>query len=118
VGLKGIGPVYASRIIKYRQLLGGYATTSQILEVYGLPNETFLAVKDYLMVDPNDIDKFNLNVSTFERMLKHPYIGKYKAQLIEKLRKSLKGTINKNDLIENNIFSETEIERLLPYLMF
>ena len=42
LGLKGIGPVFASRILKYRNLLGGFYSVSQLLEVYGFPEETYL----------------------------------------------------------------------------
>src|SRR5665648_1161064 len=35
VTLSGIGPVLSARIIKYRRLLGGFATTEQLKEVYG-----------------------------------------------------------------------------------
>ena len=36
IEIKGIGPVFAKRIIEYRELLGGYYDKHQLLEVYGL----------------------------------------------------------------------------------
>ena len=45
ITLSGIGPVFASRIIKYRNLLGGFYKKEQLLEVYNLKNETYLKVK-------------------------------------------------------------------------
>ena len=35
MALKGIGPVFSVRIVKYRELLGGYYETAQLQEVYG-----------------------------------------------------------------------------------
>ena len=37
VKLSGIGSVYAARILKYRELLGGYYLKKQLLEVYNMP---------------------------------------------------------------------------------
>ncbi len=37
--LPGIGPVLSSRIIKYRNLIGGYVSVDQLKEVYGLPKK-------------------------------------------------------------------------------
>src|SRR5665647_1059817 len=34
--IPGIGPVFASRIIRYRTLLGGYYAVDQLREVYGM----------------------------------------------------------------------------------
>lgn len=39
IKIKGIGPVFASRIMKYRDLLGGYVSISQLQEVYGIDSD-------------------------------------------------------------------------------
>jgi len=39
--LYGIGPSFAKRIIKYRNLLGGFYSKNQLLEVYGFDQEKF-----------------------------------------------------------------------------
>jgi len=41
VTLPGIGPVLSMRIIRYRNLLGGFWSVNQLKEIYGLPEETF-----------------------------------------------------------------------------
>ena len=64
--LRGIGAVYASRIIKYRNLLGGYYDKSQILEVYGITKETYSLFCD-------DIVKIPVNTASFKEILRHPY---------------------------------------------
>lgn len=43
--LPGIGPAFASRIIKYRTLLGGYLKVEQLKEVYGMSEETYERIK-------------------------------------------------------------------------
>ena len=76
VKLPGIGSVYAIRIIKYRELLGGYYSKKQLLEVYNLPEETFLNIEKYISVDSLLISKIRINFTEFKDLLRHPYLNK------------------------------------------
>lgn len=71
--LHGIGAVYASRIIKYRNLLGGYYDKSQILEVYGITKETYSLFCDDISASADDIVKIPVNTASFKEILRHPY---------------------------------------------
>ena len=71
--LRGIGAVYASRIIKYRNLLGGYYDKSQILEVYGITKETYSLFCDDIVASADDIVKIPVNTASFKEILRHPY---------------------------------------------
>ena len=71
--LRGIGAVYASRIIKYRNLLGGYYDKSQILEVYGITKETYSLFCDDIAASADDIVKIPVNTASFKEILRHPY---------------------------------------------
>mgnify|MGYP002858062920 CR=1 FL=1 len=71
--LRGIGAVYASRIIKYRDLLGGYYDKSQILEVYGITRETYSLFCDDITASPDNIVKIPVNTASFKEILHHPY---------------------------------------------
>jgi competence protein ComEA len=75
--LPGIGPVFASRICKFREYLGGFYSVDQLLQVYNLPEETFQAVKPLLTVDILQIQAININFCTVDELKKHPYC-KYK----------------------------------------
>lgn len=46
ISLKGIGPTFASRIIKYRNKLGGFIYKEQLKEVYGLDS---IALKEIII---------------------------------------------------------------------
>ncbi|NOY96467.1 MAG: helix-hairpin-helix domain-containing protein [Chlorobi bacterium] len=76
LGLKGIGPVFASRIIRYRSLLGGFYHKRQLLEVYNLSRETYLDIEKYLSVDSTLIVKLHLNFADARKLAKHPYLSK------------------------------------------
>ena len=59
--LPGLGPVLSARIIRYRNLLGGFASVNQLREVYGLSEETYELISGMLTADSADISKININ---------------------------------------------------------
>jgi DNA uptake protein ComE-like DNA-binding protein len=82
VKLPGIGSVYAIRIIKYRELLGGYYSKKQLLEVYNFPEDTFLNIKKFISVDSLLIRKIRINFAEFKDLLRHPYLDKKQVEAI------------------------------------
>lgn len=82
VTLNGIGPSFAKRIIKFRKLLGGFYSTSQLLEVYGFDSVRYEQVSRYCIVNPADVVKINLNSTSSEALRKHPYFDHYLAKAI------------------------------------
>lgn len=88
IRLRGIGPVYANRIIKYRDLLGGFYSKAQLLEVYNFPPDTFLELEDFISTDTMLIKKIRINFAEFAELLKHPYLNKEQVQEILKYRES------------------------------
>ena len=49
--LHGIGPVFARRIVRYRERLGGFTSTEQLLEVYGFTPQLLDHIRPYLRLD-------------------------------------------------------------------
>ncbi len=72
--LSGIGPVFASRILKYRNRLGGFVSSEQLLEVYGLDANRLESFKDQISINAQAINKLNVNTATFKELLYHPYL--------------------------------------------
>ena len=70
--LPGIGPVYARRILKFRNLLGGYAEKAQLNEVYGL--DTSQSWYGLVIQDFSELDSLRINTDTVTRLYRHPYI--------------------------------------------
>ena len=70
--LPGIGPVLSERIIRYRELLGGFYSVDQLLEVYGLRDEHFNKAEKILCVS-EEVIKIDLDTISFRDLLRHPY---------------------------------------------
>ncbi len=113
----GIGSSFASRIVKYRNLLGGYISAEQLREVYGMDEERYETMLPYIEVD-GYVKKININKLEFKELLKHPYINYDQVQAIFSLRRK-KGDIKSiNELAMLNEFTRDDIIRIEPYLEF
>ena len=77
IKLRGIGPSYAKRIIKYRNLLGGYFQKGQLLEVYGMDTTRYNGFIDNVELNNGLVQKMDLNAVEFKSLLKHPYVEYY-----------------------------------------
>ena len=84
--LKGIGPVFATRILRFRDLLGGYANREQLLEVYGLDSSLYQLILPFIKVNSDKIKRININSCPLPALKKHPYIGYYIAKAIADYR--------------------------------
>jgi competence protein ComEA len=113
--LPGIGRVLAGRIIKYRNLLGGFYSVDQLKEVYGLSPETILKISNRISIDTGIIIKIDLNTLSENELLRHPYIGRYKAKAIMRYRNYTGKIINSIELVKNEILTENEFSILRVY---
>lgn len=116
VKLPGIGPVLASRIIRYRNLLGGYYSVNQLHEVYGLREEHFTSASPHLNVEDEQYRKFNINFATLLELGRHPYIGFKAARKIVKVRDERGKYVSVEDL--TGIIAGDSLKKLIPYLTF
>lgn len=74
ISLPGIGSKLASRIVTFREKLGGFYSIDQVGETYGLADSTFQKMKQYLILDHSSVKKININTATVDEMKAHPYI--------------------------------------------
>jgi DNA uptake protein and related DNA-binding proteins len=118
IKLPGIGPVLSARIIKYRRLLGGYASTDQLREVYGLSVETYELIKCKIFADSSMITKININSAGYKELSHIHYFEKYEVTAILKYRE-IKGRIKCiTDLTENKLITPEKAGKVGPYLRF
>lgn len=115
--IPGIGTSYANRIVKYRNILGGYAQISQLKEVWGLDEDLYNKIKPYLVIKSNTTT-LKINSASFKELNKHPYIDYNQTKIIVDIRER-KGRIESIDrLALLDEFTEQDINRLTPYLSF
>uniref|UniRef100_UPI0032166D28 helix-hairpin-helix domain-containing protein n=1 Tax=uncultured Draconibacterium sp. TaxID=1573823 RepID=UPI0032166D28 len=116
VKLKGIGPAYANRIIKYRKLLGGFYTKEQLKEVYNLPEETYIQIRDQLFVDTTRVKKLRINFSEYAELLKHPYFSRKQVEALLSIREQKGAFKNVSDLRHVEGFDAEIIMKISPYV--
>ena len=110
--IPGIGSYFAKSIIRYREKLGGFINVEQLTEINNFPMETL----DWFSVSTPQIKKININKADFKQMAAHPYIGYDNTKRIKNYVR-LDGYIKSVEQLRRlNIFTDEELERLLPYL--
>ncbi|NLY25054.1 MAG: helix-hairpin-helix domain-containing protein [Bacteroidales bacterium] len=115
--IPGIGSSYASRIVKYRELLGGYVRKEQLMEVYGMDNERYSRISPY--IEPDDhCRKLQVNRDEFRELLRHPYLNYKQVKVIASLRRRKGDILSINELAMLDEFTSDDIWRLEPYLAF
>jgi DNA uptake protein ComE-like DNA-binding protein len=112
--LPGIGPVLASRIIKYRKLLGGFYEVAQLREIYGMSDELWLKASPRFVADPIAIKKIDINFLSQSELGRHPYIGFRQAKKIVRSRDTKGKFSGKEELAA--LFSSDSLQHLMPYL--
>lgn len=115
--VKGIGPVYASRIIKYRNLLGGYQSKEQLLEVYGIDEEVYAGISGQLEISPS-INPIKVNAATWKELKSHPYISGDLANIILNYIKAHGQLNDLSALLEHSLIDEETLLKITPYLSF
>lgn len=81
------GPKLAGRTIKYRDLLGGFISPVQLIDVYGFDEGKLLKVNKWFKCDTALIEKICVDTASWQTLRKHPYIGKSGATVITRYAK-------------------------------
>ena len=115
MAVPGLGPVLSRRILRYRDLLGGYYCATQLLEVYGIDSSRYLQIVHYLSADTSMISRLDLSEGEFRDLLRHPYLDYDQVAWIFRFRESGKKPVS-DDIIISPLFSRYEAERLSFYL--
>ena len=116
LALNGIGPSYAGRIIKYRELLGGFYQAEQLLEIRGMDSIRFNGIREQITTDPGQIRKIDLNLVTFKDLLRHPYFEYYLVKAIFNYKNEIKSYDSVGQLKKIPVMFDELYEKIAPYL--
>ncbi len=114
--IRGIGPAFSRRIIGYRELLGGFISTEQLLEVYGLDSTRFEAIREFMITDTLHIKKINLNTADYAELIRHPYINRQTANAILNIRNQHGDYSEINEITRSYLIDDITLTRIKPYL--
>lgn len=73
VALPGIGPYFASKIVEYRNRLGGYSFPEQLMDIYHLDRDKFEAISDLVTIG-TPARAFAIWSLPADSLKTHPYI--------------------------------------------
>jgi len=116
IALPGIGSKLASRIVNFREKLGGFYNISQVAETFGLPDSVFQKIRPSLKLDHTELKKLNINEATLEEMKQHPYIRYNLANLIIQYRNQHGNFASVADIKKIMTVNEELYDRLSAYL--
>ncbi len=113
--IPGVGGYISSAIIRYRNRLGGYASVSQVMDIKQVSPELL----EWFEVNEHaEVKKININKDSFQKLNSHPYISYEQTRDVLTYRR-LYGVIrDEAQLLQINVFSKEEVERLRPYLVY
>lgn len=115
--ISGIGSTFAKRIIKYRDMLGGYVRKEQLLEVFGLDTMRYNLISSQLIVDNKNIKKIDINTVSINELKKHPYLDYYLAKSIITYRQKNGNFKSISELKKVPLIYDDVFEKISPYLV-
>lgn len=112
--IKGIGPVLSTRIVKYRESLGGFYSFWQLAEVYGVDSAKVAQWQNQLEFSTQVIQKIPIHKVSYQELKQHPYFNANQSkQMIKHLSKG--GALDKESLM--SVFrDENYVNKIYPYL--
>ena len=110
-------PAYwSSKIINYREQLGGFANKNQLLEIYHFPEGIYERIYSNIHVDVSLVSPLGINQKTTDELGLHPYLSFQEAKIIINYR-NLHGPYTSLEKLQEvkGIANET-VQRLMAYL--
>ena len=114
----GIGSVLSNRIVRYRDLLGGFHSKNQLLNVYALDTNVYEDFKHQISVDLSLVQKIDINFASANELSKHPFISYKLANSIVNYRSNHGKFSRDYELMNLYLIDTVTFNILLPYLDF
>jgi len=115
--IRGIGEVFSRRITSYRDLLGGYYSTAQLLEVFGMDSTRYEQIKPHIFLsDTLQLRKININTADFVTLVRHPYLDRNQVNSILRMRERHGPYSSPEEILRSELIDEALYQRIAPYL--
>ncbi len=119
IALPGIGEKLSSRIIRFREKLGGFLDVAQLKEVYGIDTTLLSSLRaSFQIMHPLEVKRIKINEVMLDDLKKHPYAGYVNAKLIIAYRTAHGRIQNADELLSISEIEKNKIEKIIPYLIF
>ncbi|MBN1463441.1 MAG: helix-hairpin-helix domain-containing protein [Paludibacteraceae bacterium] len=116
IAIRGIGKYFATEIIKFREKYSGIVNIDQLLEIYGMTDEKFAVIKEYVAANPDLAKRMDINKLTTSELLKHPYIDYAIASQIVAYRNKHGDFVRTEQLMETKILIKPVFDKIKYYL--
>ncbi len=117
MAIYGIGPGYSRRIMKYRARLGGFISTDQLAEVWGMPDSTVQAVQALTFVASGYVpQQVSVNTDSVALLGQHPYIPYALAKVMVAYGQQHNGYDSLVQLKNIHIMTDSLFDKMYPYL--
>ena len=112
VELPQIGGYMASRIIEFREKLGGFVNLEQLRDVKGMDSTRFATIQPYLRLVEVETHKIDVNRADFKTLVHHPYLSYEQVKRIFNQREK-RGMIKNWAQLEELLRGEGKVNPLL-----
>lgn len=113
VKIRGIGPYYASKIIRYRKQLGGFYSVNQLKELkmkyFNVDSNAHL-----FSVTSNLIQVRDLDTMSFKSLVHHPYLEYEDVQMIFEAKRKY-GHLTYDTLEIHGVLTIFKLKKIKPY---
>lgn len=114
--LPGIGPVFASRIVRFRDRLGGFHDKRQLMDVYGFDEERYSGLEEQVYAYTDAVSQIDINEAEYTDLVAHPFISSKQANAVVQYRKQHGTYQNVEDLLKIVTIDEEIFRKIVPYL--
>jgi competence protein ComEA len=116
--IRGVGPSFAMRIIRYRDRLGGFYQKEQLKDIYGVDSAKYIEIKDQLTVNPAAVTKLKINSISFESLRQFPYLTYKQVNAVIQYRVQHGNYTSVSDMENIAIITPEILHKIGPYLSF
>jgi competence protein ComEA len=116
--IRGIGGGFATRIIRYRDRLGGFYKKEQLKEIFGIDSLMYLDIAPYIKIDARKIVKININKATTNSLIAFPYLTYKQKNAIVEYHTQHGDYATLADLKNIPIIDDGILRKIEPYISF